>query len=349
MVPYFKKGDYDTGILKGLELVVSTIDTGVDQSLNKENMYPEVGLILFQDILFFIVYIILFCYYTLSKRGQYITHSASWLWLPFLLFAPLIIVSVIALATPFFVKWTLFLFISYCCWTLFLSIAITKMLKTEPIGDTRLQKYQYLKLVTGGMTVYTLLFPFPVLLIQYIAAIRRLYRLRYEPYTSADCVGEMVLLKENRAQELSTVEQTEERLGAVSYDLWKAKESEYILKLAYVNQDTKIRRCKKCRGLTAKKTKRVVEKRASTESGGMISIYYTCQVCGGRDFINKSIARKEKNDFFTGIGGGVSSGSDSGRSSSGGSSGGSSGSDSSGSSSDWGGGSSGGGGSGSSW
>ena len=346
MVPYFKKGDYDTGVLKGVELVVSTIDTGVDQSLDKDNLYPEIGLIVFQDILFFIVYIILYCWYVLSERGKYVTSSASALWLVFLFFGPLVIVAVLGFATPVFVKWDLFLLITYCCWSIFFSIVLSRMLKKDPPGDARVQQYQYLKLVTGGITIYTVLFPLPFLFIQYIAAKRRLRQLRYTPYESPEGHGELVLMKENRSEELTKAQMMEEKLGSVSYDLWKAKEGGYVMKLAYLNQNTKVRRCKKCRSMTAKRTKRVVEKRATSESGGMLSIYYTCQVCGKQDFVNESTSRKSKGGFFAGMAGGSSGGGSSSSSSSSSDSGSSS---SSSSSSDWGGGSSGGGGSGSSW
>lgn len=345
MVPYFKKGNYDTGVLKGVGLVVSTIDTGADQSLDKDNLYPEVGSLVAQDILFFIFYIVIFCWYVLSERGKNVIQNASWLWLPFLLFGPLAIVSVLALATPVFVKWDLFFLITYCCWSIFFSFALSKILKKDAQGDARVQQYQNLKLITGSTAIYAILFPLPFLFIRYIAAKRRLKQLRYAPYDSPDGSGKMVLLKENRSQELTTAEEMEEQLGSVFYDLWKAIDGGYIMKLAYLNQHTRIRRCKKCRSITAKRTKRVIEKRATTSDGGMVSIYYTCQVCHGRDFINESLARKPKFDFFKGAGGASSRGS-SGSSSSGSSS--DSGS-SSGSSSDWGGGSSGGGGSGSSW
>lgn len=346
MVPYFKKGDYNTGVLKGVGLIVSTINTGVDQSLNKDNLYPEIALIVFQDILFFLVYIIFFCGYTLSERGQYVIHGASALWLPFLLFGPLLIVAILGLATPVFVKWDLFFLITYCCWSVFFSFTLIKMLKKDPPGETRVQQYQYLKLVTGGFIVYTILFPLPFLFIQYILTKRRLKRLRYAPYMSPEDGSELVLLKENRAEELTKAEETEERLGSVAYDLWKAKEGGYVMKLAYLNQNTKIRRCKKCRSITAKRTKRIVEKKATTGGAGIVSIYYTCQVCGKSDFINESIARKQQRNFFKGfMAGGASSGGSSGSSSFGSSSD----SGSSSSSSDWGGGSSGGGGSGSSW
>jgi len=342
MVPYFKKGDYDTGVLKGIELVASTINTGIDQSLDKDNLYPEIGLILFQDILFFIFYIIIYCWYVLSERGKYVTQNASFLWLIFLLFGPLIVVCVLSLATPIFVTWDLFLLFSYVCWSVFFSLTLNKMLKMEVPGDNRIQQYQYLKLVTGGIFIYTILFPLPFLFIRYLAAKRRLQRLRYAPYESEDGLGEMILMTENRIEELTKEEQTEEELDAVSYDLWKAKDGS-VMKLRYLNQDTKIRRCKKCRSMTAKRTERVVEKKATTENGGMISIYYTCQVCGKKDFVNESIAKKPKKDFFKGFtSGDGSSGGNSNRSSSGSSS-------NSSSSSSWGGGSSGGGGSGSSW
>ncbi len=163
---------------------------------------------------------------------------------------------------------------------------------------------------------------------------------------SPDGSSELVLLKENRTRELTKAEETEERLGSVSYDLWKAKEGGYVMKLAYLNQNTKIRRCKKCRSITAKRTKRVVEKKATTGGTGIVSIYYTCQVCGKSDFVNELIAQKPKRDFFKGF---TADGASSIGSSDSSSSGSSSDSSSSGSSSDWGGGSSGGGGSGSSW
>jgi len=355
MIPYFKKGDYDSGVLKGVQLVVNTIDTGVDQSLDEDNLYPELGWVLFQDILFFLAYIGAYTAYTTSKRGEYVVHSASGWWVPFLLFGPLIIVSVIALATPVFVKWDLFFLISYCCWSIFFSFAIGNMLASEPAGETRIQQYQYLKLVVWGFTIYTILFPLPFLIFKFISAKRRLHRLRYDPYQSPDDGSEMTLMKDNREEELTEKEQMEEKLGSVAYDLWKGENGDPVMKLAYLNQNTKIRRCKKCCSITAKRTKRVVETKATTKRQGIASLYYTCQICGKSDFINKPISRKPelnifKGMFAAGLAAGVSSqSSSSDRSSSSGSSSSSDSSGSSSSSSDWGGGSSGGGGSGSSW
>ena len=355
MIPYFKKGDYNTGVLKGVELVVETIDTGVDQSLDEDNLYPELGWVLFQDILFFLVYIGAYSAYTTSQRGQYVVHSASGWWVPFLLFGPLIIVSVVALATPIFVMWDLFFLISYCCWSVFFSFAIGNMLASEPVGETRVQQYQYLKLMVWGFTVYAVLFPLPFLIFKYIGAKRRLRKLRYTPYQSPDSGAEMVLMKKNRALELTDKEQMEEKLGSVSYDLWEAGEGDPVMKLAYLNQNTKIRRCKKCLSITAKKTKRIVESKATTKGEGIASVYYTCQICGKSDFINQPISRKPQLNIFKGMfaaglaSSGDSNSSSSDRSSSSSSSSSSDSSSSSSSSSDWGGGSSGGGGSGSSW
>jgi len=347
MVPYFKKGDFDTGILKGVGLVVSTIDTNADLSLDKDNLYPEIGYVVFLDILFFIVYLAIFCWFTLSARGQYLTQSTSWLWFPFLLFGPLAIVAFLGLATSVIVQWDLFFLLTYCCWSLFFSLTITKILKKDPPGETRVQQYQYLTLVIGGMTIYTILFPLPILIIQYFIAKRKLNRLRFAPYESPAGHGTMVLIKEDRNIELTDKEQAEERLGSVSYDLWKSENGGAVIKLAYKNQNSKVRRCKKCRSITSKRTKRVVEKRATTKGGGMISIYFTCEVCGKKDFINESTSRKNKFNLFKGIMAGSASSGGSSRSSSSNSS--SDSSSSSSSSSDWGGGSSGGGGSGSSW
>lgn len=348
MLPYFRDGDYNTGILKGVEKVVSTISTGVDQSADEDRPTQNIGIVLGGNILFFIIYIVIYCMYTLSARGQYVTHSASWLWLVFLFFGPLAILVLVASLRTAFTDWTWFLLITYCCWSVFFSVALRNLLKSPLKGDTRLKQYQYLKLVTGGITIYTLLFPLPFLFIAYFASKRRLNHLRYDPYDSPDGSGEMEQIKENKAEEMTAAEKMEERLGSVSYDFWKAKAGGYVMKLAYLNQDTKVRRCKKCRSMTAKRTKRVVEKRATRKSGGVISIYYTCQVCGRPDFINQSTSRRTDYNIFRGIGaGGFSAG---GSSSSGsGYSGNSGSSGSSSSSSDWGGGSSGGGGSGSDW
>jgi uncharacterized protein len=347
MIPYFKKGNYDTGLLKGVELVLSTIHTGVDQSLDRDNLYPETGWIVFQDILFFIVYLIVFCWYAFSERGEYVIHSASFLWLPFLIATPLLMVAILGLATAMFVTWDIFLLITYCCWSVFFSFALGKMLKHGARGSTRVEQYQTLKLVTKNSFIYTLLFPMPFLLIRYFIAKRKLRKLRYTPYESPDGIGYMTLMKENRVEELSPAEQMEEQLGSVSYDIWKSAAGTTTLKLAYPNQSNKIRRCRKCRSMTALKTKRVVEKRSSTESGGVATISYTCQLCGRVEVIKVSTSRKPKRSFFKDLKDGAYSSSGGTYSASGG------GSDDSGSSSsssgDWGGGSSGGGGSGSSW
>ncbi|MBE9600784.1 YgcG family protein [Pedobacter sp. MC2016-24] len=346
MVPYFKKGDYNTGVVKGLELVVSIINTGIDQSLDQDHLYPEMGWIVFQDILFFLVYIMIFSWYALSEKGKYVTHANSFLWLPFLLFMPLIIVAVLSLATPVIVRWSLFLLITYCCWSIFFSFALSKVLKLGQRGDTRIQQYQNLNLVTRNIAFYVMLFPLPFLIISYIVMKSRLRKLRYEPYESPDGTGQMTLVREGRNQQLSKTEQMEEQLGSVSYDLWQGAGNAGVMKLAYANQLTKVRRCKKCRSMTATKTNSVVEQKASSTRGGLATIEYTCQVCGWIGVVKESTSRKPNRNFFKGMLAGSSSVGGSNASSSSESS---SSLGSSSSSGNWGGGSSGGGGSGSSW
>ena len=349
MLPHFKKGDYNTGMLKGVESVVAILNTEIDKSLDLDDAPPRMDWVVFQDILFFLIYVALYCWYVLSEKGKYVTHAASFLWLPFLLFMPLIMVAVVGLATPIVVRWELFLGITYCCWSIFFSIALSQMLKRARKGETRLQQYQNLKFVAKNIMIYVLLFPLPFLMIQYLRAKRRLRRLRYTPYEAPEGTGLMTLVRENRAQELSKTEQMEEQLGSVSYDLWKGSGNTPIMKLAYPNQHSKVKRCKKCRSMTAIKTKKLVEKKASAERGGLATIEYTCQICGWVGLVRASTSRKPDRNFFKGILNPAAAGDARGSSESDDSSSASRSSRSSNSSGDWGGGSSGGGGAGSSW
>jgi len=135
---------------------------------------------------------------------------------------------------------------------------------------------------------------------------------------------------------LSDAEKIENRLGAVSYDVWRAENCDDLLKVKYLNQGSGIVKCDSCGNMTGKVLSSTTEKKASSKEEGLRLHEYECQFCKAK--FNRNVAIR-KRSFSIAIG----SGNGSSRSGSSGSSGGS------GSSGSWGGGSSGGAGSGSNW
>lgn len=157
---------------------------------------------------------------------------------------------------------------------------------------------------------------------------KRLNKIRYDPYTCEGCHQPMTMLKKSeKLKLLDEVQLVEDKVGGITYDVWRCKTCNEKKTIGFQNLDSDVEDCPSCKAVTLVPGKKKVIRRATSSREGEGVQYFDCKHCQFTKQETYVIPRPS-----------------SGSSGSSGSS-----SSSSSSSSSWGGGSSGGGGAGSSW
>ena len=346
MVPEFKNGNYNAGILAGL-LQVERILT--DPVYAEELKDPEptqvsdwLGFIIFLLVVPGMAALIIFIIkgvngkFADSKKPAYTPYSEMRLtrlaWLVEFDAIPVLIIIFFGISgseNP----------VGFCFITLYLyymSTLFHRLWRMKKVINRFLESQDYGEIVEfiRKQQLYwlfmALLFPLPfVFYFFYHLARKRIYR-NY-PRKCKECQGVMEKLTEKTEDEyLSKEMQKEETLKSVDYDVWKCKDCQSVEMSFYLNKRSKYEPCPKCKTIAYHSVSRRTIKSATYSSSGSGEELHRCEFCGYDKKTKYTIAQL------------VASSS----SSSGSSSFGSSSSSSGGS---WGGGSSGGGGASSSW
>lgn len=342
MVPEFKNGNYNAGILAGVQQVVRVLnDTAYAEELKAEeplNTDNWTGFVIF--LAMFVGPGILIAYVIKAVDGGFADSKkrsstpypemrlSRWVWLGTFLGAPCLLLLFFGLSTlqnPG--VWCFVALYLYFLGTLFHRLwrtrkVINRLLKRKAYTEIVdfLRKDQWYWLLMG------LLFPLPFFAyFFYHLARKKLYR--NHPRTCHQCEGIMRKLNDQDEDAFLSAEQLkEEELGSVDYDVWKCESCSSIEQWNYVNRSTNYVACPKCRTRAYHTSSKKTIVGATYSARGKGEMVKVCKFCGHTANTTYIIPMLE------------SSSSDSG--------GGSGGSSSSGS---WGGGSSGGGGASSSW
>jgi uncharacterized protein len=245
--------------------------------------------------------------------------------------APFILVIVLVNFFDVVYRWWLLAILMYgnmlaylCYRTLIIHGKAALLLKD---ADRR-QQYDALYLATKDSWLSAIFFPLPFLIYSKWQS-RRLKKLRYDPYICEDCQQVMTLLKKGQKQQLLEPKQlAEDKVGSVTYDVWRCKQCDDKKVLGYQCLDVDAEECPSCKAITLVPGKKKTIRRATSSREGEGIQHYNCKHCAYTKQEYYVIAKPSSGN----------SGSS-----------GSSGSSSSSSSGSWGGGSSGGGGAGSSW
>ena len=346
MVPDFKNGNYNAGVLAGLQQVTRILK---DPAYGEELKAAEAGqvsdwlgfvifLTVFPGIGVLVIFIVKSSYkqFSDSKLPSYTPYPemrmTRWTWLLQFLELPVLIILLFGIAPmenptgPLVL--TLYL---YYMGTLFhrlwrMNKVINRFLKSgeypELVEFIRKQQWYWL--------LMAVLFPPFVIYFFYHLSRKRSYR--NLPPKCKQCQSVMDKLDDNAEDAyLSGGMQTEETLKSVDYDVWKCKGCQSIEVFHYLNHRTKYKPCPKCKTIAYASTGKRIIKAASYSSRGVGEEIHACSFCGNNQKSKYYIDQLVKSDSSSG---GSSGSSDSSSSSSGGS---------------WGGGSSGGGGASSSW
>lgn len=344
MVPALKQNHYDQALLDGLQLISDRLYASKEKLAIQGNQLAEGRStyplsVFFYDFLVSLGYLIIITSFTVSAFGQRLISTSCW-WGILLFMAPVLIITLLAIFTNIFMTWEIFLAVFYGCWCITTSLFFTIELNIRKNGYFKRRPEQYRKIRTElrDLRIYTILFPFPLLIFQFIRWKMWLKHLRYDPYYSEKCKADMILLTGDKSTHLSAAELVEERLGAVEYDIWIVPECSDQLKFAYPDPTSKIVKCNTCKNKTAKLRSRKTILRATSKREGRRELDYECQFCRIKFCRGEAIPKRQIFFKVNNVGSATSAGSSSSLGSSSGSSSGS-----------WGGGSSGGGGAGSNW
>ncbi|MBA4054632.1 MAG: hypothetical protein C0490_07970, partial [Marivirga sp.] len=348
MVPEFKNGNYNAGVLAGLQHVEKILTNPAYAEELKEPEEGEtsawVGFVIFLSIFIAPVFLIVFIVKATNGRfadSKSPEHTAypemllkRWPWVIEFVAIPFLIVILFGLSpieNPaglcFFSLYLYFMF------TLFHRLwrtkkVINRFLKTQDYYEI----VEFIRKQQWYWFWMALAFPFPfVFYFFYHLARKRIYR--NHPRACKKCSSALYKVNEKDEDEyLSKGMQMEETLRAVDYDVWKCNNCHSVEMWFYLNRHSKYKPCPKCKTIAYYfVSKRTIEAATYSSSGSGEEVH-TCKFCGYNKVSPFTIAMLVAST--------VSSTS---------SSSGSSGSGSSSSGGSWGGGSSGGGGASSSW
>ena len=345
MVPEFKNGNYNAGILGGLQQVEKIL---TDPTYAAELQKPEegevsdwVGFVILLSIFFAPVLLIIFI--VKASKGRFADTKTPnhtpypemrmrrWTWLLEFVGIPLLIVSLFgfsAIENPS----------GLCVLSLYMYFMLTlfhRLRRMKKVINRFLETQDYYEIVEFIRKdqvfwfFMAVLFPVPfVFYFFYHLARKRIYR--NHSRKCKQCQGAMNKLNEKTEdQYLSEGQQMEETLHAVDYDVWKCVACESIEAWFYLNHRSKYEPCPKCKTIAYHFVSRRTLVSATYSSSGSGEEVHACKFCGHNKKSKYTIAQLTRS---------TSSSSSSSFGSSSSSSGGS-----------WGGGSSGGGGASSSW
>lgn len=341
MVPHFKEGNVDQGILAGVGEVNKILtdpkyaEEIKDDKPSADDISDQAAIYFLAGLLWLVVGIIV--YFVKRKSGFYhspqTSHDVPTDKIPagqwWLLYYVLPILTIFFLTST--TDWIPGLALTYGYVGL---LGLNKFARITTESNKWFDKkefhavHHFLSDQKGGMMARAIFFPIPFVFV-WMFLKRKITSIRTTPRDCASCGKKSIRLDEVADDEYLPKEaQFEEQLKSVDYDIWKCSTCGEVSMEAYINEKTEYSECPKCKTHAFYTASSVTKVSATTSHSGSKEIVKLCKFCNHRKKTTESIPRIETS----------SSSSSSSFSSSSGSSGGS-----------FGGGSSGGGGASSSW
>ncbi len=344
MLPEFKNGNYNAGMLAGLRQVEKIL---VDPTYSQELSQPEeneisdwLAFVIFLSVFVSPVLLILFIVkaskgrFADSKKPEHTPYPemrmSRWAWLLEFVGIPLLIIAIIGISPVENSSGLCFasLYFYYLLTVFHRLWRIKKVINRFLLIHDYYEIVEFLRKQQWDWFFMAVLFPLPfVFYFFYHLARKKIYR--NHPRNCKLCQGALVKLNEKTEDEyLTEGQQTEEKLRAVDYDVWKCESCESVEFWFYLNRHSKYEPCPKCTTIAYCSVSKNTIVNASYTSSGSGEELHSCQHCGYQNKSTYTIAQLTRSTTISTTSMGSSS------SSSGGS---------------WGGGSSGGGGASSKW
>ncbi|MDL5046796.1 TPM domain-containing protein [Oscillatoria amoena NRMC-F 0135] len=329
MVPHFKVGDYNTGMLRGIETTVNVLlqPEAVEELTAPTTVASIAGLYFFLGGVYGIILFVVFIGRLIkrSSRSQDSFNLSTRKWFFLYAFIPgLFFIISIVLEVPFIV-FVIGLYLLVAC------LFIERYYRSVSLAESKLKKgkqqdaYNLLNKQKSYWISAAVVCFIPMIFVYYSWKRKKNY-FRNRPIICKKCGGTMRKLSEAEEDEfMSSGQIAEEKARTIDYDVWRCEGCTSVVMLRYPNATTRFSHCPKCQFLTYHIGARRTVQSATYSAAGYGEEERTCLHCG-HHHIDKFVIPML-----------VASSSDS------------SGSSSSDSGGSWGGGDSGGGGASSSW
>jgi len=293
MVPFFKEGNTDAGIIAGVEEVIKILTNpsyaeelnAVDKGLG---ISDQTALSIFFIFCWFFVGLFLF----FSKRKRQFSNSkqapknvptanmSSWQWLLFIFLMPIALAFLLSKAE----RWDVLSGGLYVYFGILTFIKYNRIIST---ANKWLKKGQYQAVHNFykenlSWTDSAVFFPIPLAFL--IPSFKRKAEaVRTYPRNCHKCDKQMTLLSEVAEDEyLNKEKQYEETLKSVDYDVWKCDNCSAVTIERYPNNKTEFSACPKCRTNAYYTLSSSILKNATTTAKGEEEIIQSCKYCNHR-------------------------------------------------------------------
>lgn len=310
MVPEFKDGNYNAGMLAGLsEVNRILIDPTFAEELKETEDNKDIrwaNFLIFLTIV--ILPVLLFTYYRKSSKGKFADsknpgetayaqmYMNRWPWLIIYIGIPFLIVLMYSFSRSDSDR-------AYSCYLslyfYYLSTRFYRLWKMQKVIRTFVKNRQYYEVTEflGNEQRYwfwmAVLFPFPFLFYYfYHRARKRIYR--NHPRQCKQCQAKMVKLNEKKEDEyLSAGMQMEEKLNVVDYDVWKCTNQTCsgIEIWHYLTRQSKYQSCPKCQTLAYHFVSSRTITPASYVASGVGEQVHACVFCSNKNVTTYEIPK----------------------------------------------------------
>jgi uncharacterized protein len=350
MVPRFKEGDTDGGLLAGIAQVNKVLmDPAYAAEIKSAAAAEETSWMTNLSGLFAMIWLPVGLLIFFSKRnddrfsnstgvdrGKPNAFMSSKQWLVLCFFLPMLWFGFLAyLANGWFFFWGIYVYL--------MSIRLYKFSRIMSRANDWIKRGDYGVVKRfledqGTWTGSAIFFPIPFIFLSHYFN-KRVKTIRHHPRSCKECKSPMRVLSEQEEDPyLDKQMQLEEKIKSVDYDVWVCTQCISVAIWPFINASTKYNVCSRCKAVASLYESRTVKKATTAETGKQEETHL-CLHCGHKKTVETVLSK---------ISVSTSSSDDSGSSWSSSSSS-SSSSDSSDSGGSWGGGDSGGGGSSSNW
>ncbi len=302
MVPHFKEGNVDAGILAGVEEVNKILTDPKyaeeirDDKPSASDVSDQAAIYFLLGVVWFVVGVII--YFVKRKSGFYhspqTTHDvptdkigagAWWLWY---YVVPLVALFFLTSTTD----WMPGLITAYGYVGL---LGLSKYARVAKESNTWMNKkefhavYNFLNDQKGEMIARAIFFPIPFVFV-WILLKRKIASIRTTPRECANCGKKCVRLDEVKEDEyLPKESQFEEQLKSVDYDVWKCSACGETSIEAYINEKTEYSECPKCKTHAFYIVSSTTKVSATTSHDGKREIVKSCKYCNHRNVSTETI------------------------------------------------------------
>lgn len=306
MVPMFKEGKINEGMLAGVEEVVKVI---ADHKYRNEVVSPTekefkpedwIGVAIILGIAWFITALII--YFIMRGAGsfpdskQFTKHDephsklSSIQWFFWFVVVPPALMVVLSISKRGDVFWWGFYFY-LIAQVVFKFVRIQKEL--AKLGKERKfhDQLEFLKNNKGYWIFLAIIFPVPVIFLT-VLYFGKMRGIRTRPRTCLKCSGKMKRLDEKADDEYLTKSMiTEENIKSVDYDVWLCESCSEIEIEAYYNDRTQFTQCPKCASIAFYETGRKTIRHATESNSGEVRVTCTCKNCRHQKSSTETIPR----------------------------------------------------------